>query len=164
MHFVRGGELDRGEALIEQAVADVQSINNISMLAQIRLYQGFTAIARADLGRATAMFEDVIAMGGGRRSGEVLAYAFDGLAGVALYKGDNARAATLLGIGNGVRVRAAHPVWPDMRPVIDGLVAGVKTAVGDEEFDIAWKAGHSLTRSAAQAFALQSGVSAPASR
>lgn len=97
------------------------------------------------------MLEDVIAMGGGRRSSEVLAYAFDGLAGVALYKGDNARAATLLGIGNVVRVRSAHQIWPDMRPLIDGLVAGVKAAVGEDEFDIAWKAGHSLTRSAAKA-------------
>ena len=163
MHWVRGGELDKGEALIEQAVEQVQSINNIAMLAQLRLYQGFTAIAREDLGRATDVFEDVIAIGGGRHSSEVLAYGFDGLAGVALYQGDAARAATLLGIANGVRVRAAHPVWPDMQPVIDGLVTGVKAALGEEQFDIAWRAGSSLTRSAAKAFALTgTSVSAPA--
>ena len=162
MHLVRGGELDKGEAFIEQAVADVRRIDNVSMLAQLRLYQGFTAMIRADLGRATSMFETVIAMDGGRRSSEVLAYAFDGLAGVALYQGDTARAATLLGIAHGVRLRAAHPVWPDMQPVIDGLVAGVKQATGEEQFDIAWQAGHSLNRAAAKAFALGAGTTTPA--
>lgn len=79
------------------------------MLAQIRLYQGFTAIARGDLGRAAAMFEDVIAMGGGRPSSEVLAYAFDGLAGVALYKATTlapprcSASATLCGCGPRIR-------------------------------------------------------------
>ena len=163
MHLVRGGEIDKGEALIEEAVEDVQSIDNISMLAQLRLYQGFTAIARSDLARAKFMFDDVIAMDGGRRSSEVLAYAFDGLAGVALFEGDSARATTLLGIAHGVRLRAAYPVWPDMQPVIDGLVAGVKQAMGEEQFDIAWRAGTSLTRSAAIAFALSNaGAEAPA--
>lgn len=154
MHLVRGGESDRGEELIEQAVRDVESIENVSMLAQLRLYQGFTAILRSDLGRAKLMFEDVIAADGGRRSSEVLAYAFDGLAGVALFSGDSARAVTLLGIAHGVRVRAAYPVWPDMQPVIDDLVAGAKQAIGDEEFEIAWQAGHSLNRAARKAFAL----------
>ena len=154
MHLVRGGELDKGQALIEQAVADVESINNVSMLAQLRLYQGFTAIIRGDLDRARFLFEDVIAADGGRRSSEVLAYAFDGLAGVALSSGDGARAVTLLGIAHGVRLRAAYPVWPDMQPVIDGLVAGAKQAIGDEEFEIAWQAGHSLPRAAAKTFAL----------
>ena len=154
MHLVRGGELDRGEALIEQAVDDVRSIDNVSMLAQLRLYQGFTAIVRGDVGRATSMFEDVIATDGGRRSSEVLAYAFDGLAGVALSAGNSARATTLLGIARGVRLRAAYPVWPDMQPVIDGLVAAAKQAMGEEQFDIAWRAGQSLDRSAAKAFAL----------
>ena len=163
MHLVRGGDVDKGEALIEQAVEDVQTIENISMLAQLRLYQGFTAIVRADVGRATSMFEDVIAMDGGRRSSEVLAYAFDGLAGVALSSGDSARAATLLGIAHGVRLRAAHPIWPDMQPVIDGLVAGAKQGVGGEQFDIAWQAGHSLNRSAAKTFALSdAGTGVPA--
>ena len=163
MHLVRGGELDRGEAFIEQAVEDVQSIDNVSMLAQVRLYQGFTAITRGDLERATFMFDDVVAKDGGRRSSEVLAYAFDGLAGVALAHGDSARAATLLGIAHGVRLRAAYPVWPDMQPVIDGLVAGVKQALGEEQFEIAWQAGSSLNRTAAKAFALSSaGTNVPA--
>ena len=161
MHLVRGGEHDKGEAYIEQAVRDVQSIDNISMLAQLRLYQGFTAIVRGDVDRARSMFEDVIAMDGGRRSSEVLAYAFDGLAGVALFSGDSARATTLLGIAHGVRLRAAYPIWPDMQPVIDGLVSGARDAMGAEEFDIAWKAGASLKRADARAFAL-GGAAVPA--
>ena len=54
--------------------------------------------------------------------------------------GDSVRSATFLGITHGVRLRAAHPIWPDMEPVIDGLVAGTEQGVGAEQFDIGRRA------------------------
>ena len=162
IHWVRRGDLDRGEQLISQGLADATAISNEPMLAQIKLYQGFVATSRGKLGEAKSLLEDVVAASGGRRSSEVLAYAYEGLAGVALFEGDNGRAATLLGIAHGIRTRAAHPVWPDLQPLRNALISGAKDALGEESFDIAWQAGLNLSRAAAANFALGAGSAAPA--
>ena len=162
MHWLRRGDIAKAEAFVEVAKSDVAAIDNAAMGAMIRLYEGFVRLGQGRLDDARALLHDVVEQSG-RRSDEILAYSFEGMAGVALFEGDAARTATLLGIAHGLRVRAALTIWPDIQPLVDALVQGAKAAVGDEEYDIAWKAGHSLTRSAAKAFALNAGVSAPAS-
>ena len=153
MHWLRRGDVEKAEAFVDVAARDVRAIDNAAMGGLVRLYEAFVRIGQGHLGQARQLLATVIAESG-RRSDEVLAYGFDGMAGVAVFEGDAARAATLLGIAHGLRVRAALTIWPDMQPLVDGLIAGAKAAIGEEEFDIAWKAGASLDRAGARAFAL----------
>ena len=158
MHWVRRGDIDRGGPYITQAMALARSIDNQPMISQVGLYQSFLAAAQGDTEGARQLLLDVVASSGSRRSDEVLAYGFEGLAGVGLAEGDSGRAATLLGAAAGLRQRTGLTVWPDMRPLIEAVEAGARAVAGDEEYGIAWNAGHALTRSAARAFALGRGV------
>ena len=155
MHWVRRGEIERAEPAITQAMELARAIDNQPMISQVGLYQSFLAAAKGDTEGARRLLLDVVASSGSRRSDEVLAYGFEGLAGVALAEGDGGRAATLLGAAAGLRQRTGLTVWPDMRPLIEALEAGGRAVAGDEAYDVARNAGHELARAAAREFALQ---------
>ena len=154
MHWVRRGELERAEPLAERALAIARSIGNEPMISQTTLYQSFLAAAKGEMDVARDLLLEVVATSGSRRSDEVLAYGFEGLAGVALGEADGARAATLLGAAAGLRHRTGLTIWPDMQPLVQALEEGARAVAGEEAFGLAWHAGRGRTRAAARAFAL----------
>ncbi|WP_431894141.1 BTAD domain-containing putative transcriptional regulator [Nonomuraea sp. bgisy101] len=102
---------------------------------------GRIAAAAGDLERATAMHEEAFVAALHVQSMPVLALAVEGLAGVAGLRGDHDRAATLLGVGSGLR---------GMSPAGDPDVALVRdrarSALGEQAFAEAYARGAALSR------------------
>jgi predicted ATPase len=161
--LLNNGDGAEADALMAQALADAETIDNAAIIGLTRLYQGMGALLRQDLETATRLLESVVMTSGGRRSVEVLAYGLEGLAGVALARHDAQRAAMFFGAPTAVRGRSGLSPWPHVQPLLDALTLAARQALGEEDFAAAQAAGKAMALSDARRYALETAdVTAPA--
>ena len=80
-----------------------------------------------------------------------------GLAAIAGVRGEAARAARLFGAAGGLRETVEGPIHGDDRPDHsrhEGIIAAVRSSLGEPAFAAAWEAGRAMTFEEAVAYAL----------
>lgn len=82
------------------------------------------------------------------------ATALEGVAGVAVVRGQAERAARLFGAADAIRSRIGTPIWPVNRPLYERDVAAARAALGEEAFRMAWEEGRAMTAEQAVEHAL----------
>ncbi|MFE3453400.1 BTAD domain-containing putative transcriptional regulator [Nonomuraea sp. NPDC059194] len=138
------GDLEQSRRRYEEVRAREQlsgSFGESLVDVYIGVALGRIAAASGDVELAAALHEEAFVAALRVQSMPVLAHAVEGLAGVAGLRGDHGRAATLLGVGSGLR---------GMSPAGDRDVALVRdrarAALGEQAFAEAYAGGAALSR------------------
>ncbi|WP_214106402.1 BTAD domain-containing putative transcriptional regulator [Acrocarpospora catenulata] len=138
----RGGDLAAARELCHRALAgsgDWFSADEIRISTHIAL--GWTALAEGDADEAERWHRAALVSGFGHRNLLVAARVAEGLAGVALLRGDHTRAAALLGVGTALRGEP-EPDDPD-RAWVSRLC---HAALGPARFTAALRRGAAVPR------------------
>lgn len=106
---------------------------------------GTLACAMGEYERALALHKTSLA---GRRAMKEkwgVAECLEGLARVAEATGASLEAVRLLGAADRLRQNYGFPLPPDERPLLDGLTAALRAALGEDAFQSGWAAGREWT-------------------
>ena len=143
--LVKDGDLERGEAWIEEGLALHQEFGNkqgfgnkLCDLGLVRHEAGDTRAAARHYAESLRWLWE---------GGDVwyLASALEGLAAVALDAGQASEAAQLLGAAAALRERSGGAVWPDERARLAHSVTAARAALGDEVYAREAAAGRALS-------------------
>ena len=99
---------------------------------------------RATTGRATALYEESLALRRELGNKHGLAECLEGLAGVAVAQRQLERAARLLGAAETLREATGAPLSPRERVRYDRDVSTVRAGLGEAAFAAAWATGKAM--------------------
>jgi hypothetical protein len=106
-------------------------------MAELRIAQGRFDEAREALIVALAAHEAI-------RHYDGLSYGLEAATRIANAAGHDEDAACLLGAADGLRSQAGVPIWGPRLARFEALKTSVRDALGQEPFESAWAAGHTL--------------------
>lgn len=113
-------------------------------------FLGRAWLEQGDLARAEGYFLESFALRDALGEDEGLAEALEGLAAVAVARGNGAVAATQLGASETLREHAGMPVPAIDRPFYDRWLARIHALLDEQTLEAAWTAGRLLTPPAAR--------------
>ena len=102
------------------------------------------AHAQGDDGRATALYEESLALCRELGDKHGLAECLEGLAGVAVAQQQLERAARLLGAAETLREATGAPLSPGERVRYDRDMSAVRAGLGEAAFAAAWATGKAM--------------------
>jgi predicted ATPase/DNA-binding CsgD family transcriptional regulator len=143
--LVKDGDLERGEAWIEEGLALHREFGNKQGLGNKLTDLGLVSHEAGDTRAAARHYAESLHWLW--EGGDVwyLASALEGLAAVALDTGQASEAAQLLGAAAALRERSGGAVWPDERARLAHSVMAARTALGDEVYARETAAGRALS-------------------
>jgi predicted ATPase/DNA-binding SARP family transcriptional activator len=141
----RAGRWADAEELLWRSLQWSERQDNANGLAAVHAELGYLAETRGDLDDAVRHHE--FALTAARRAGDprAVAYALEGLAGVAAARGDGVEAARLLGRAIELRGEAERPAGD--RGDVERITAAARNAAGAEAFAAAYAHGRSESES-----------------
>jgi predicted ATPase/DNA-binding XRE family transcriptional regulator len=143
--YVMRGDLEAGVPMLEDALAHLPQVDPPWFVVLVINLRGHAALLQRDLRLATRMFAEAIAVSRGLRHAHSLLGALAGLAGVALARGQAARAARLLGAMDAARATVGMRRWDNWLHA-ERITADVRAAMQIAAFEEAWSAGRALPR------------------
>jgi DNA-binding CsgD family transcriptional regulator len=143
--LVKDGDLERGEAWIEEGLALHREFGNKQGLGNKLCDLGLVSHEAGDTRAAAQHYAESLHWLW--EGGDVwyLASALEGLAAVALDAGQASEAAQLLGAAAALRERSGGAVWPDERARLAHSVTAARAALGDEVYAREAAAGRALS-------------------
>ncbi len=139
------GRFDEAETRLDEGLRLAASIANDMLLGQAYVARGFARLGRGSPDEAGSDFRVGARYARASRNPEILSFACDGLAAVALLTGTvDEDAAALVGAAQGLRERAGIVPWPALRPVMAAIADGVRDAQPPEVFDRGRRRGRHL--------------------
>jgi hypothetical protein len=152
--------VERGNRLLDEAMALARKRGNVFGNALWLRYQGKVAHVAGDEDRASTCFKEALVIQRDVSKGLwEIAACLEGLASVAIGQGEAGRAAQLWGAAEAIREQIGAPLSPADRTAYDADVARSRTMLGEEEHAAAWAAGRTLPLEQAIAYALGATVS-----
>jgi tetratricopeptide (TPR) repeat protein len=128
------GDLDAATLAHEEALGLARQIGDDHLTATLLDQLGLDALLAGDVAAARERLAGAAALHRAIGDLEGLAYCLDGLAGLLLLTGDPATAARLCGAADHARAEVGVAVWPMLRPLLDQLADGVRSALGEPEY------------------------------
>ena len=149
-HAVMSERLERARATGDETVVYVESAN-LSMVER----------QRGDLAAAESLSRDALRIIAGRRDELAVGWVINGLAAVTAARGQDERAAVLLGLAESLLERAGGEWPPDELEQHDGTLRALTERLGIGAIDRARSDASGMTFEAAVAFALEERVGPP---
>ena len=151
------GDLERAKKLIEESLPMSRELGFKRLTSQQLHLLGLVALGGDDHDLATQLLKESLALN--RELGEkhFIAHCFEGLAGVAVTRGESERGARLLGASERIRKAIAAPLRPSERAEVDGYMASMRAELEEEAFAAAWAEGGKMTIEEAIEYALTTG-------
>jgi tetratricopeptide (TPR) repeat protein len=138
------GDLVRAEKLIEEAVALVKELGaGIAATGLCNL--GWIALLRKDLDKAWAILRESLASAWDLGLNPLVQPALEGLACLAGAHGEAKRAARLWGAAQALHEDKVIPRDPDFLAEADARISVVRSGVGEEAWEEAWRKGRVMT-------------------
>jgi predicted ATPase len=128
------GDLDAAVRAHEESLALACELGDDHLTATLLDQLGFDALMTGDVPAARERLTRAAGLHRAIGDREGLAYCLDGLAGLLLLTGDPGTAARLCGAADRARAEVGVVVWPMLRPMVDQLAEGVRTALGEAEY------------------------------
>jgi predicted ATPase len=128
---------ERAYALARDLDDEVATAHTATNLAELRIVQGRVDDASEALVVAFAAQEAI-------RHYDGLSYGLEAAARIANAAGHGEDAARLLGAADGLRNQAGVPIWGPRLARFEALKTCLRDGIGQEPFDSAWAAGHTL--------------------
>jgi predicted ATPase/class 3 adenylate cyclase len=152
------GELTRAVSRLEEALEVAREHRMGWILPSILVGLGTISTDLGDLDRAVDFFRESIALGKVRGNlGDVID-GIGGLARLAAATGQSGEAVRLFGAADAIREGLGVPLSPNELAHLEPIMDGLRAALGDDDFSVAWCNGRSLTQDEAVDEALSLGV------
>ncbi len=149
------GEYAAARDVLTEGLTIARAIGNRTGVASHNLALGQTLLDQGDPTAAVPLFHDSLLgfQEVGPRSG--VAWALEGLAGVAAAHGAPERAARLLGAADGLREILGAPLTPAGRVQGERRIAPARHALSESAWATTWSEGRAMTLEQAIAYALE---------
>jgi hypothetical protein len=149
------GDLGRAGKLTEEAVALFRELRARGGVA-VGLYNlGWIALLQDDSGRAADLYRESLSLAWDTGMNQNVLLDFEGLACLAGAKGDAERAARLWGAAQILLETKGIPRDPDFLAEADARISAVRTGMGEEAWEEAWRKGRAMTLEEAVSYALE---------
>src|SRR5215208_552281 len=149
------GDLGRATKLTEEAVALFRELGNRGGVS-IGVYNlGWIALLQDHLGKAAEIFRESLAPAWDLGLNRQVQGALEGFACVAGAKGDAERAARLWGAAQALQDAKNIPRDTDFLAEADARISAVRSGMGEEAWEEAWRKGTAMTLDDAVSYALE---------
>ncbi|MCA1718588.1 MAG: LuxR C-terminal-related transcriptional regulator [Actinobacteria bacterium] len=156
MMAIVGEDYEQVVVRIEEALALFREAGDVRTCAQCLTIMGIGAVGRGDAGRAARAFEETLRLLRQLKDKIGTFYSLIGVAGVAVLRGQPARAARLFGAAEALRKAIGHPVQPlkQLNYDYEGFLATTRGALGEAAFETAFSEGQAMSPEQAIEYAL----------
>ena len=153
--YVRG-DLGRAAKLTEEAVALLREAGaGGSWDAAVGLYNlGWMALLGNELDKARDLYEESLALARDIEMNPLVVYGLEGFACVAGAQEEAQRAAQLWGAAEALHEAKGIPRDPDWLAEADARISAVRSGLGEEAWEVAWRKGRAMTLEEAIEYAL----------
>ena len=114
---------------------------------------GWIALLQDDLGRAADLYRESLSLSWETGLNPIVQSALEGFACVAGAKGEAERAARLWGAAQALHETKGIPRDPDFLAEADARISAVRSGMGEEAWEEAWRKGRAMTLDEAVSYA-----------
>jgi predicted ATPase len=149
------GDLGRTAQLTEEAVALFRELDARGSLSMGLYNLGWIALLQDDLGRAADFYGESLTLSWDTGLNPIVQSALEGFACVAGAKGETERAARLWGAAQTLHETKDISRDTDFLAEADARISAVRTGMGEEAWEEAWRKGRTMTLDEAVSYALE---------
>jgi tetratricopeptide (TPR) repeat protein len=149
------GDLGRAAQLTEEAVALFRELGARADVS-IGLYNlGWIALLQNDLSRAADIYKESLTLSWDAGMNPLVQMTLEGLACLAGAKGEAERAVRLWGAAQSIHETKGIPRDTDFLAEADARITAVRTGMGEEIWEEAWRKGRAMTLDQAVSYAME---------
>jgi predicted ATPase/Tfp pilus assembly protein PilF len=148
------GDLGRAAHLTEESVALLRELGAKGDVALGLCNLGWIALLQDDLGRAADFYRESLSLAWDTGLNPLVQSALEGLACIAGSEGDAKRAARLWGAAQALHETKGIPRDPEFLAEADARISAVRSGMGEEVWEEAWRKGRTMTLDEAISYAL----------
>jgi predicted ATPase/Tfp pilus assembly protein PilF len=149
------GDLRRAAQLTEEAVALLRELASRGDVA-LGLYNlGWIALLQDDIGKAAYLYRESLSFSWEIGRNPLVQWALEGLACLAGAKGETERAGRLWGAAQSLHETKGIPRDTDFLAEADARISAVRSGMGEEVWEAAWRKGRAMTLDEAVSYALE---------
>ena len=149
------GELGRAAKLIEESVALLRELGARGDVALGLCNLGWIALLQDDLSRAADHYRESLSRSWDTGVNPVVQRTLEGFACLAGAKGEAERAARLWGAAQALHETKGIPRDPDFLAEADARISAVRSGMGEQAWEEAWRKGRAMTLDEAVSYALE---------
>jgi hypothetical protein len=149
------GDLGWATKLTEESIALFRELGSRGGVS-VGLYNwGWIALLQDDLGRAADLYRESLSLSWDTGMNPLVQMALEGLACVAGAEGEAERAAQLWGAAQNLHEAKGIPRDTDFLAEADARISAVRSGMGEEAWEEAWRNGRAMTLDEAVSYALE---------
>jgi tetratricopeptide (TPR) repeat protein len=149
------GDLGRAAQLTEEAVALFRELGARGGVS-VGLYNlGWMALLQDDLGRAADLYRESLSLSWDTGMNPLVQNALEGFACVAAAEGETERAVRLWGAAQALHETKGIPRDTDFLAEADARISAVRSGMGEEVWEEAWRKGRAMILDEAISYALE---------
>jgi tetratricopeptide (TPR) repeat protein len=149
------GDLGRATKLTEEGVALLRELGAVGDTAIGLCNLGWMALLQNDLGRAADLYEESLLLAWDIGLNPVVLTTLEGYACVAGARGEAQRAARLWGAAQSLQEAEGIPRDTDWLEEADARISAVRSGLGEQAWEEAWRKGRAMTLEEAVSYALE---------
>jgi tetratricopeptide (TPR) repeat protein len=149
------GDLGRAAHLTEESVALHRELGTRGSVAVGLCNLGWMALLQDDLGRAADLYTESLSLSWDTGRKPLVQSALEGFACLAGARGEAQRAARLWGAAQALHETKGIPRDTDFLAEADARIATVRSGMGEEVWEEAWRKGRTMTLDEAVSYALE---------
>jgi predicted ATPase/class 3 adenylate cyclase len=149
------GDLGRAAKLTEESVALQRELGTRGGVSLALCNLGWIALLQDDLGRAADLYRESLSLSGDTGLNLIVQSVLEGFACVAAAKGETERAARLWGAAQVLHETKSIPRDPDFLAEADARISAVRSGMGEEPWEAAWRKGRAMTLDEAVSYAME---------
>jgi predicted ATPase/class 3 adenylate cyclase len=149
------GDLGRAAQLTEESVALQRELGTRGGVSMGLYNLGWMALLQDDLGRAAGLFRESLSLSWDSGLNPLVQGGLEGFACVAGARGEAERAARLWGAAQTLHETKGILRDPDFLAEADARISAVRSGMGEEAWEEAWRKGRAMTLEEAVSYALE---------
>jgi tetratricopeptide (TPR) repeat protein len=149
------GDLGRAEKLTEESVALHRELGSRGGVSTGLYNLGWIALLQDDLGRAADLYRESLSLSWDTGMNPLVEMALEGFACLAGAEGAAERAARLWGAAQALHETKGIPRDIDFLTEADARISAVRTGMGEEKWEEAWRKGRAMTLDKAVSYAME---------
>jgi predicted ATPase/DNA-binding SARP family transcriptional activator/DNA-binding CsgD family transcriptional regulator/Tfp pilus assembly protein PilF len=149
------GELERAAQLMEEGVALDRELGTRQGVALGHCNLGWIALLREDLGRAADHYRESLSLSWDTGLTPLVQSVLEGFACVAGVRGQTERGVRLWGAAQSLHETKGIPRDDDFLAEADVRISAVRSSMGEEAWEEAWRKGRAMTLGEAVSYALE---------
>jgi tetratricopeptide (TPR) repeat protein len=149
------GDLGRAAKLTEESVALLRELGARGVVSMGLCNLGWIALLQHDLGRAADLYRESLSLAWDAGLNPMVQSALEGLACLAGAEGEAERAAWLWGAAQALHETKGIPRDTDFLAEADARISAVRSGMGEEAWEEAWRKGRAMTLDGAVSYALE---------